>query len=145
MATTRGAWLGAISGFVALGCGPAATDTPSAAAPSPSSTAPAAPAACRGPGEEFTAATGETVRAHGLAVTYGGTMHDDYMDGGFDEIAQLKLQGVMDDGTLTPSAMEWSPSALAPPEWVYFPRIGLCMRLEEAHVRRARFRILRLD
>ncbi len=145
MATTRGAWLGAIASFVALGCGPAATDAPSAAAPSPSSTAPAAPAACRGPGEEFTAATGETVRAHGLAVTYGGTMHDDYMDGGFDEIAQLKLQGVMDDGTLTPSAMEWSPSALAPPEWVHFPRIGLCMRLEEAHVRRARFRILRLD
>lgn len=144
MATRRHYGLIAMA-LIASGCGSSQPESTSAAAPAPSDSSRSTPEVCHGPGDELTAATGETVRAHGMAVTYGGTSHDEYMDGGFDEIATLTVHGIMDDGSLTPSATGWSPSALAPPRWVHLPRIKLCMRLEQADAQGARFRIFRPD
>ena len=53
-------------------------------------------------------------------------------DGRFDEALVLSFHGIMPDGSLTPSAMPWRPSALAPPRWVPFSPMGFCARVVNA-------------
>jgi hypothetical protein len=82
--------------------------------------------------ERVEVALGATVVApSGIAVTYRGSSHDSYDDGRSDVLLELVFQGVLEDGTLSPSALTWMPSALAAPEWHYLP-VGRCARVAQA-------------
>ena len=73
----------------------------------PASTEDGSRAAPRDPGcddpssaEVLVVKAGQTARTgFGIAVTYEGSEHDHYDDGGFDFIASFVFQGVMDDGS----------------------------------------------
>jgi hypothetical protein len=65
----------------------------------------------------------------GIGVSFLGSEHDNFEDGHTDMLVNLSFHGIMDDGSLTPSAMTWRPSALAPPRWVPFQAMGFCARL----------------
>lgn len=76
---------------------------------------------------------GTTVRTSiGVAVTYDGAEHDGHEGGRSDTVAKLTFRGVLDDGRLTPSALSWRTSALAPPTWLHLGSMPLCVRLSKA-------------
>jgi hypothetical protein len=77
-------------------------------------------------------AQGATARtALDIAVSYEGLEHDSFDDGRTDTIVRLTFRGVMEDGKLTPSALTWRPSALAPPRWVHLGSMPLCVRVSD--------------
>ena len=54
----------------------------------------------------------------------------------------MVFQGVLDDGSLTPSALGWRPSLEASPRWVHLP-MAICVRLVDATELQATVDVLR--
>lgn len=130
----------------AFGCSPSAAPPPSQSigstepAATPASPETAAPigssvaddARCSDPKgvEKIDVAQGSTARTPlGIAVTYAGLEHDSYEGGRTDSIVNLTFQGILDDGRLTPSALTWRPSALAPSSFVFLGGMPICVRV----------------
>ncbi|NUP08928.1 MAG: hypothetical protein HOW73_23005 [Polyangiaceae bacterium] len=126
---------------------PATAPTPKASEAAPASSRSDSPA----PGADHTAsapdpacaivkdlqmvqiAQGKTARTSlDVAVTYNGTEHDSYEGGRTDTIALLTFRGILENGELTPSALSWRPSALAPPTWTHLGSMPLCVRITDA-------------
>lgn len=107
---------------------------PSAATPSPSQPPRESQSRVCEPGpepERVDVEFGKTVVTRsGVAVTFETASHDSYDDGRTDVLLHLRFQGVMDDGSLTPSALRWLPSAFAKPEWVLIG-VDHCVRVVE--------------
>jgi hypothetical protein len=73
----------------------------------------------------------QTVRtASKIAITFANQTHDSHDNGTSDVLLHLVFQGVDEGGNLTPSALTWTPSALARPEWTYVA-IDRCVRIVE--------------
>ncbi len=93
------------------------------------------PSACS-PGptpERLAIASGKTVLTRDrLAVTYQGASHDSFDDGSTDLRLQLMFQGVMEDGSPTPSALSWTPSAFAKPAWVHLA-VNVCAQVVDGN------------
>jgi hypothetical protein len=86
---------------------------------------------CRvhGISERVEIARGETAVVQSkLAVTYVGSMHDNYEDGTTDEILEFRFQSISETGELSPSALTWMPSAFAPPQFHHLA-INRCVKL----------------
>jgi hypothetical protein len=98
----------------------------------------------RGPApERVEVDVGKTaVTRSGVAVTFETSSHDSYDDGRTDLLLHLRFQGVMDDGSLSPSALRWMPSAFAKPEWVLLG-IDRCVRVVEPGERRVVLELFR--
>lgn len=130
--------LGILLSYLTLACGstspqPRASDPPSRASePRRAKKTPANVCDRGGTPERVEVLVGKTAIARsGVAVTFRGALHDNFGNDRTDLIVHLIFQGVLDDGSLTPSALTWMPSAFAKPEWTHLA-VNRCARVIEA-------------
>lgn len=128
----------AVAVAVAVGCKTTPPPVPvvDRGAPQGEGTRPAEPvqddARCgrHGPVHRVVLSPGQTAETpDGLLVTYEGSMHDQYEDGTTDELLVFRFQSlVAPDQRPSESALQWLPSAFAPPVFVYMST-GDCVRI----------------